>query len=76
MTRGDWQRPLHIRTYCEDIEQFIDRFGRDFDTFTSDRAYFSAVAMRWPCVSFKSENCPMACPMDFGRPQKTSFPGG
>ncbi len=45
MTRGDWQRLLHIRTYCEDIEQFIDRFGRDFDAFTSDRAYFSAVAM-------------------------------
>lgn len=35
MTRGDWQRLLHIRTYCEDIERFIDRFGRDFNTFTS-----------------------------------------
>ena len=45
MTRGDWQRLLHIRTYCEDIEEFIIRFGRDFDTFTADRAYFSAVSM-------------------------------
>ena len=45
MTRGDWQRLLHIRTYCEDIEEFIIRFGRDFDTFTTDRAYFSAVSM-------------------------------
>ena len=45
MTRGDWQRLLHIRSYCEDIEKFIARFGRDFDTFTTDRAYFSAVSM-------------------------------
>ena len=36
---------MHIRTYCEDIAQFIDRFGMDYDTFTSDRAYFNAVAM-------------------------------
>lgn len=45
MTRGDRQRLLHIRTYCEDIETFIDRFGRDFGLFSTDRAYFSAVAM-------------------------------
>ena len=45
MTRGDWQRLLHIRTYCEDVEKFIERFGRNFDTFTADRAYFNAVAM-------------------------------
>ena len=32
MTRGDWQWLLHIRTYCEDIEKFIIRFGQDFNT--------------------------------------------
>ena len=45
MNRGDWQRLLHIRTYCEDVAKFIDRFGMDYETFTSDRAYFNAVAM-------------------------------
>ena len=35
----------HIERYCEDIESFVDRFGKDFDLFTSDRAYFNAVAM-------------------------------
>lgn len=39
------QRLLHIKRYCEDIAEFIDRFGNDFRTFTEDRAYFNAVAM-------------------------------
>ena len=30
MTKGDWQRLLHMRTYCEDIAGFIDRFGANF----------------------------------------------
>lgn len=45
MNRGDRERLEHIQTYCRDIAGFIDRFGRDFSTFTKDRAYFSAVAM-------------------------------
>ena len=45
MNKGDWQRLLHMRTYCEDIASFIDRFGRDYETFISDRAYFNAVSM-------------------------------
>ena len=45
MNRADWQRLLHIRTYCEDIAGFISRFGGDFETFTTDRAYYNAVAM-------------------------------
>lgn len=45
MNKGDWQRLLHIRTYCEDIAEFILRFGKDFNTFTQDRAYYSAVSM-------------------------------
>lgn len=27
MNRDDWQRLLHIQTYCRDIAKFIDRFG-------------------------------------------------
>ncbi len=34
-----------IKRYCDDIASFIERFGRDFGTFTSDRAYFSAISM-------------------------------
>ena len=45
MNRGDWQRLLHIQTYCRDIARFIDRFGDSYETFTQDRAYFSAVSM-------------------------------
>ena len=45
MNRGDWQRLLHLRTYCEDIAGFIARFGADYETFISDRAYFNAVSM-------------------------------
>ncbi len=45
MTRGDWQRLLHMRTYCEDIAGFIERFGANFKSFSTDRAYFNAVSM-------------------------------
>ena len=45
MNKGDWQRLLHIRVYCEDIEKFINRFGKDFEVFINDRAYFNAVSM-------------------------------
>ena len=45
MDKLDWQKIIQIRTYCEDIEAFIERFGRDFQIFTEDRAYFNAVAM-------------------------------
>ena len=45
MNRSDWQRLLHIRTYCEDIAGFIERFGENYDTFVNDRAYLNAVSM-------------------------------
>lgn len=45
MDKSDWQRLIHIRVHCEDVESFISRFGRDYDTFINDRAYFNAVAM-------------------------------
>ena len=45
MNNGDMQRLAHIRTYCNDIVQFMDRVGRDYTTFIEDRAYFSAVSM-------------------------------
>ena len=45
MNKADRQRIAHIKTYCEDIADFTDRFGKDFRIFTNDRAYFNAVAM-------------------------------
>ncbi len=45
MVKSDWQKLIHIRVHCEDIEKFINRFGCDYDTFINDRAYFNAVAM-------------------------------
>ncbi|MBQ0026010.1 MAG: DUF86 domain-containing protein [Lachnospiraceae bacterium] len=36
---------LRIKKYCEDIGIFIDRFGENYDVFTTDRAYFNAVSM-------------------------------
>lgn len=45
MDKRDWQRLILIRTHCEDILSFVKRFGRDFQSFISDRAYFNAVAM-------------------------------
>lgn len=45
MNRGDWQILLHIQVHCEDIAKFIERFGKDYDIFTEDRAYFNAVSM-------------------------------
>ena len=35
----------HIKRYCDDIDSFIERFGKEFEKFTSDRAYFNAVSM-------------------------------
>ena len=35
----------HIKNYCEEIGSFIERFGKDSRTFTTDRAYFNAVSM-------------------------------
>ena len=34
-----------IKGYCVDIESFIERFGKNYDVFINDRAYFNAVSM-------------------------------
>jgi len=37
MNSGDIQRIYHIKEYCEEIAETIERFGRDYDTFSQDR---------------------------------------
>ncbi|WP_195958026.1 DUF86 domain-containing protein [Enterococcus gallinarum] len=32
-------------TYCEDIESTLNRFGKDYEVFTSDRVFFHAISM-------------------------------
>ena len=45
MNNSDLQRVMHICRYCDDIAAFIDRFGKDFEIFTTDRAFSNAVSM-------------------------------
>ena len=45
MTDRDTSILRHICGYCEEIGAFIERFGRDYQIFISDRAYFNAVSM-------------------------------
>ena len=45
MNEADRQRLQHIITYCKDMEGFVDRFGRDYEIFITDRAFFNSVSM-------------------------------
>jgi uncharacterized protein with HEPN domain len=45
MKSGDIQRIYHIKTYCEDITETIERFGREYSTFIRDKDYFKSVSM-------------------------------
>ena len=45
MANRDQSVLQHIKGHCDDIEGFVKRFGKDFDIFTSDKAYFNAVSM-------------------------------
>lgn len=45
MTKGDRERLTHICRHCRDIEEFIERFGNDYNVFINDRAYVNAVCM-------------------------------
>ena len=44
MLSPDYQRISHIKNYCKDISDFMERFG-DYQQFTTDRAYRNAVSM-------------------------------
>lgn len=45
MTNADLQRLWHIEVHCKDVIYFVDRFGKNYETFASDRAYYKAVSM-------------------------------
>jgi len=45
MKSSDEQRLEHILDYCQDIEDSLDRFGRDLDAFIADRDFYNSVSM-------------------------------
>ena len=45
MKDTDFQRINHIKTYCDDIAQTIERFGNNYDRFESDRDFVNSVSM-------------------------------
>ena len=45
MKSSDEQRLEHILDYCQDIEDSLDRFGRDLDVFVADRDFYNSVSM-------------------------------
>ncbi len=45
MKRADTVILRKMIAYCDDIDQIMDRFGKDFDTYRSDKAYQYAAAM-------------------------------
>ena len=45
MKSSDEQRLEHILDYCQDIEDSLDRFGRDLDVFVADRDFYNSVSI-------------------------------
>lgn len=45
MKDSDLQRIRHIRSYCEDIADTIERFGEEFSSFEVDKDYSNSVSM-------------------------------
>jgi uncharacterized protein with HEPN domain len=45
MNSSDIQRLQHIKTYCEDVAEAMNRFGPNYNTFIQDKDYFNSVSM-------------------------------
>jgi uncharacterized protein with HEPN domain len=41
----DLNRVKHIKKYCEEINQTINRYGDTFDVFEADKDYYKSVTM-------------------------------
>lgn len=46
MGDADIQRIQHISKYCERIARTIERYGRDYNIFSSDDDYFDSISMK------------------------------
>ena len=45
MNQRDEQTITHIYFHCKEVDDFIERFGDSFESFSQDRAYFNSVCM-------------------------------
>ena len=45
MDNNDFLRLLQIKAHCEDIIGFCERFGKSFENYISDRAFYNSVNM-------------------------------
>lgn len=45
MNESDRQRLDFMLQYCDEIAAALERFGADFETFSSDRPFYHAVSM-------------------------------
>jgi uncharacterized protein with HEPN domain len=45
MESSDVQRIKHIKQYCEDIADSINRFGAKYEIFANDKDYFNSISM-------------------------------
>lgn len=45
MRDSDLQRIRHMKTYCEDIAETIERFGNDYKVFESDKDFVNSISM-------------------------------
>lgn len=45
MKDSDFQRIAHIKTYCEDIAETINRFGKSYEIFSKDKDFFNSISM-------------------------------
>lgn len=44
MTQPDYQRLQHIRDYCVAIQKTIDRYGKDYATYSTDADYQRSIS--------------------------------
>ena len=45
MKDSDLNRIKRLKTYCEDIAKTINRFGKDFNSFSNDTDYQNSISM-------------------------------
>ena len=46
MDSPDIQRIRHILVYCEKVAETVQRYGNDFEVFSSDGDYYDSVSMK------------------------------
>jgi len=46
MVSPDIQRIYHMRAYCERVAETIERYGNDFEIFTSDGDFYDSISMK------------------------------